>query len=30
MFARPLVNRNAGLASHYAQGYEDQAWAAAK
>jgi predicted enzyme related to lactoylglutathione lyase len=28
MFARPLVNRNAGLASNYAQGYEDQAWAA--
>lgn len=28
MFARPLVNRNAGLANNYAQGYEDQAWAA--
>jgi len=28
MFARPLVNRNAGLASNYAQGYEEQAWAA--
>jgi predicted enzyme related to lactoylglutathione lyase len=28
MFARPLVNRNASLASDYAQGYEEQAWAA--
>jgi predicted enzyme related to lactoylglutathione lyase len=28
MFARPLVNRNAGLSSDYAQGYEEQAWAA--
>jgi catechol-2,3-dioxygenase len=28
MFARPLVNRNAALPDHYAQGYEDQPWAA--
>jgi hypothetical protein len=28
MFARPLVNRNAGLAGNYAQGYEEQAWTA--